>query len=137
MSLIKNSIVFISLFFATCTSEPKIGWNKHLHSDDVLNSQKVITADILNDYITSLSSDEYEGRKPATAGGKKTISYQPIDPSKDKYYGNIFGLTIPCYNSDDLKKEIGRLLENGGQKTVCSIQSNNAAKNFIEHIYRM
>jgi len=75
MSFIKNSIVLLSLFFATCTSEPKIGWNKYLHSDDVLNSQKVITADILNDYITTLSSDEYEGRKPATAGGKKTISY--------------------------------------------------------------
>ena len=75
MSLIKNSIVFISLFFATCTSESKLGWNKYLHSDDILNSQKVITAELLNDYITTLSSDEFEGRKPATAGGKKTISY--------------------------------------------------------------
>ena len=75
MSLIKNSIVFISLFFATCTSESKLGWNKYLHSDDILNSQKVITAELLNDYITTLSSDEFEGRKPATAGGKKTITY--------------------------------------------------------------
>ena len=75
MSLIKNSIIFISLFFATCTSESKLGWNKYLHSDDILNSQKVITAKLLNDYITTLSSDEFEGRKPATAGGKKTITY--------------------------------------------------------------
>ena len=75
MSLIKNSIIFISLFFTTCTSESKLGWNKYLHSDDILNSQKVITAELLNDYITTLSSDEFEGRKPATAGGKKTISY--------------------------------------------------------------
>ena len=45
-------------------------------------AQETISTDLLSDFITALSSDEFEGRKPATAGGKKTIKYL-IDTFKE------------------------------------------------------
>ena len=71
----KISLIIIFLIFFTCDSSPKEGWNKYLHSEDIIMAQETISTDLLSDYITTLSSDEFEGRKPATAGGKKTIKY--------------------------------------------------------------
>ena len=57
-----------------CSSE-RTGWEKHLYSSDVLEAQNVISEELLSNYIKTLSSDDFQGRKPATKGGKKTIKY--------------------------------------------------------------
>ena len=70
----KISLIIIFLIFFTCDRSPKEGWNKYLHSEDIIMAQETISTDLLSDYITTLSSDEFEGRKPATAGGKKPLN---------------------------------------------------------------
>ena len=67
-------IVLFLLFFSSCSSE-KSGWDAYLYSPDALNAQETITEDLLSNHIAILSSDEFEGRKPATKGGRKTIEY--------------------------------------------------------------
>ena len=59
----------------SCSSEPKSGWDKYLFSDDILSAEEFIDQDLLSTHITKLSSDEFQGRKPATPGGKKTVKY--------------------------------------------------------------
>ena len=67
-------IVLFLLFFGSCSSE-KSGWDAYLYSADVLKAQETITEDLLTNHIAILSSDEFEGRKPATKGGRKTVEY--------------------------------------------------------------
>ena len=59
----------------SCSSEPKSGWDKYLFSDDIMSAEEFIDQDLLSTHITKLSSDEFQGRKPATPGGKKTVKY--------------------------------------------------------------
>ena len=67
-------IISLLILLASCSSE-KTSWEKHLYSSDVLMAQESITEELLSSHIAVLSSDEFEGRKPATSGGKKTIKY--------------------------------------------------------------
>ena len=69
-----NYIILFLLFFASCSSK-KSGWDQYLYSADVLKAQETIAEDLLSNHIAILSSDEFEGRKPATKGGRKTIEY--------------------------------------------------------------
>ena len=70
----KNKLFILATFFlASCSGDPKTGWEKYLHSDDIISAEKYNDKDLLFTHISTLSSDQFEGRKPATAGGKKTI----------------------------------------------------------------
>ena len=79
----KNKLFIIATFFlASCSGDPKTGWEKYLHSDDIISAEKYIDKDLLFTHISTLSSDQFEGRKPATKGGKKTVQYL-IDSFKE------------------------------------------------------
>ena len=67
-------IILFLLFFTSCSSE-KSGWDQYLYSADVLKAQETIAEDLLSNHIAILASDEFEGRKPATRGGRKTVEY--------------------------------------------------------------
>ena len=64
----------ILALFIGC-EKPLEGWNKYVHSKDALKAQNVITAELLNKHISTLASDEFEGRFPGTLGEEKTIEY--------------------------------------------------------------
>ena len=79
----KNKLFILATFFlASCSGDPKTGWEKYLHSDDIISAEKYIDKDLLFTHISTLSSDQFEGRKPATKGGKKTVQYL-IDSFKE------------------------------------------------------
>jgi len=46
-----------------------------VHASDALDAQKVITEELLSKHISTLASDEFEGRAPGTKGETKTIEY--------------------------------------------------------------
>ena len=64
----------ILALFIGC-EKPLEGWNKYVHSKDALKAQNVITAELLNKHISTLASDEFEGRSPGSVGEEKTIEY--------------------------------------------------------------
>ena len=73
----KRIIIFtlpILALFIAC-GKPLEGWNKYVHSKDALKAQNAITAELLNKHISTLASDEFEGRFPGTLGEEKTIEY--------------------------------------------------------------
>lgn len=74
--MLKNQIFFITflVFLVNCSSE-KTAWEKFLYSPDLLSAQEEISEELLSNHISRLSSDDFEGRKPATRGGKKTVNY--------------------------------------------------------------
>ena len=74
--MLKNQIFFITflVFLVNCSSE-KTAWEKFLYSPDLLSAQEEISEELLSNHISTLSSDDFEGRKPATRGGKKTVNY--------------------------------------------------------------
>ena len=67
-------ILCIMLFSYGC-EKPLDGWNKYVHSKDAVEAQKSITPDLLNQHISTLASDEFEGRFPGTIGEEKTVEY--------------------------------------------------------------
>ena len=69
-----NPIIFSLLLFIGCV-KPLEGWNKYVHSKDVLKAQEAITGELLNKHISTLSSDKYEGRFPGTIGEELTVEY--------------------------------------------------------------
>ena len=69
-----NYFIPLLMTLPNCSSE-RTGWEKHLYSSDVLEAQNVISEELVSKYIKTLSSDDFQGRKPATKGGKKTIKY--------------------------------------------------------------
>ena len=75
MLKVQKSYFMALLFLLISCSSEKTGWDKHLYSSDPLEAQKVISEKLLSNYIETLSSDDFQGRKPATEGGKKTIAY--------------------------------------------------------------
>ena len=74
MNAKKYFLILLAIFLVSCSSE-KLAWEEHLYSADALSAQAVISEELLSSHITVLSSDEFEGRKPATRGGKKTVKY--------------------------------------------------------------
>ena len=74
MNAKKYFLILLAIFLVSCSSE-KLAWEEHLYSADALSAQAVISEELLSNHITVLSSDEFEGRKPATRGGKKTVKY--------------------------------------------------------------
>ena len=75
--MFKRLIVFITgiaLVIVGC-KKPLEGWNKHVHDEDVLNAQNTINESLLSKHITTLASDEFEGRFPGTTGEDKTVEY--------------------------------------------------------------
>ena len=74
MNAKKYFLILLAIFLVSCSSE-KLAWEEHLYSADALSAQAVISEELLSSHITVLSSDEFEGRKPATRGGKRTVKY--------------------------------------------------------------
>ena len=68
--------------------------------------------------------------------GKRTISYQPISASNDQYFGNVSGITNPCYEPDVLENKIAQFLENQGKQVISLMQPQNATQNVIELLDR-
>ena len=68
------NIFICSLVFIAC-SDTREGWEKHVRDKDALNAQLSITSSSLESHITTLSSDEFQGRFPGTVGEVKTIQY--------------------------------------------------------------
>ena len=64
----------ICLILYSCAKERE-GWDKYVHASDVLDAQEKITAEVLEKHISTLASDEFEGRAPGTKGEAKTIEY--------------------------------------------------------------
>ena len=67
-------IIPLILILSSC-GKPKEGWNKYVHASDALDAQDAITEETLNKHISTLASDEFEGRAPGTKGETKTIEY--------------------------------------------------------------
>ena len=65
-----NLTLVLALF--SC-NKPLEGWNKHVHDQDALNAQMAITKELLNKHISTLASDEFQGRFPGTIGEDKTL----------------------------------------------------------------
>ena len=63
-----------SLIFIAC-SDNREGWEKHVRDKDALSAQLSITSSSLETHITTLSSDEFQGRFPGTEGEEKTVQY--------------------------------------------------------------
>ena len=75
--MFKRLIVFITgiaLVIVGC-KKPLEGWNKHVHDEDLLNAQNTINESLLSKHITTLASDDFEGRFPGTTGEDKTVEY--------------------------------------------------------------
>jgi len=70
----KTNFIFIFIIFAAC-GKPLEGWNKYVHSKDALSAQDSITGELLHTHISTLASDEFEGRFPGTVGEEKTTEY--------------------------------------------------------------
>ena len=68
------NIFICSLVFIAC-SDNREGWEKHVRDKDALSAQLSITSSSLESHITTLSSDEFQGRFPGTVGEVKTIQY--------------------------------------------------------------
>ena len=62
----RRSILALTILFAACAPAPQATLKPALDS---------IRADSLLSEIKTLSSDEFEGRKPGSAGEEKTIAY--------------------------------------------------------------
>ena len=67
-------IIPLILILSSC-GKPKEGWNKYVHASDALDAQDAITEETLNKHISTLASDEFEGRAPGTKGETKTVEY--------------------------------------------------------------
>jgi len=67
-------ILPLVLVLYSCSKERE-GWDKYVHASDVLDAQDKITAELLEKHISTLASDEFEGRAPGTKGEEKTIQY--------------------------------------------------------------
>ena len=67
--------LFLMLFILAGCEKPLVGWNKYVHSDDALDAQKSITAGQLRQHISTLASDQFEGRFPGTVGEELTVEY--------------------------------------------------------------
>ena len=69
-----NPIIFSLLLFIGCV-KPLEGWNKYVHAEDALKAQEAITGELLNNHISTLASDKFEGRFPGTIGEELTVEY--------------------------------------------------------------
>ena len=67
-------ILPLALVLYSCSKERE-GWDKYVHTSDVLDAQDNITAELLEKHISTLASDDFEGRAPGTKGEEKTIQY--------------------------------------------------------------
>jgi hypothetical protein len=70
----------------------------------------------------------------ASSLGKQTISYQPVDPSEEQFYGNISGMTIPCYDPAQLEKKITQFLEKGSYKEVHSRKLKDSTEEILRFL---
>ena len=69
-----NPIILLLLLFIGCV-KPLEGWNKYVHAEDAIKAQEAITSELLNNHISTLASDEFEGRFPGTIGEELTVEY--------------------------------------------------------------
>ena len=60
--MFKRMIILCIILFSYGCEKPMDGWNKYVHSKDAVEAQKSITPDLLNQHISTLASDEFEGR---------------------------------------------------------------------------
>jgi len=67
-------LIIINLVLISC-SKPLDGWNKYVHDQDAINAQSSITEELLTKHISTLASDEFQGRFPGTVGEDKTVEY--------------------------------------------------------------
>ena len=73
--MFKRMIILCIILFSYGCEKPMDGWNKYVHSKDAVEDQKSITPDLLNQHISTLASDEFEGRFTGTIGEEKTVEY--------------------------------------------------------------
>lgn len=73
--MLSKNIIFMIIIFLTGCEKSLEGWNKYVHDTDALEAQKSITESLLSEHISTLASDQFEGRFPGTIGEEKTINY--------------------------------------------------------------
>ena len=68
-------LIFGIVLLSYGCEKPLEGWNKYVHAKDAIAAQESITGDLLHQHISTLASDDFEGRFPGTIGEEKTIEY--------------------------------------------------------------
>ena len=70
-----QKLILPSILILSSCGKTREGWDKYVHASDALDAQKVITEELLSKHISTLASDEFEGRAPGTKGEEKTVEY--------------------------------------------------------------
>ena len=70
-----QKLILPSMLILSSCGKTREGWDKYVHASDALDAQKVITEELLSKHISTLASDEFEGRAPGTKGEEKTVAY--------------------------------------------------------------
>ena len=70
-----QKLILPSILILSSCGKTREGWDKYVHAPDALDAQKVITEELLSKHISTLASDEFEGRAPGTKGEEKTVEY--------------------------------------------------------------
>ena len=70
-----QKLILPSILILSSCGKTREGWDKYVHASDALDAQKVITEELLSKHISTLASDEFEGRAPGTKGEEKTFAY--------------------------------------------------------------
>ena len=70
-----QKFILPSILILSSCGKTREGWDKYVHASDALDAQKVITEELLSKHISTLASDEFEGRAPGTKGEEKTVAY--------------------------------------------------------------
>ena len=70
-----QKLILPSILILSSCGKTREGWDKYVHASDALDAQKVITEELLSKHISTLASDEFEGRAPGTKGEEKTVAY--------------------------------------------------------------
>ena len=70
-----QKLILPSILILSSCGKNREGWDKYVHASDALDAQKVITEELLSKHISTLASDEFEGRAPGTKGEEKTVAY--------------------------------------------------------------
>ena len=70
-----QKLILPSILILSSCGKNREGWDKYVHASDALDAQKVITEELISKHISTLASDEFEGRAPGTKGEEKTVAY--------------------------------------------------------------
>ena len=68
-----QKLILPSILILSSCGKTREGWDKYVHASDALDAQKVITEELLSKHISTLASDEFEGRAPGTKGEERLL----------------------------------------------------------------